>query len=120
MDIDFFRFIGYFYYVFYITIQFSVINIKIINSNNSIKPTKLVPLKQSEFVWNNDTNIDNDNKIQKTKIIDYLNSDGVYVDEIIRISRMSASEVALELLNLEMNGMIERQSGNKVALIKRK
>lgn len=94
--------------------------IKIINSNNSIKPTKLVPLKQSEFVWNNDTNIDNDNKIQKTKIIDYLNSDGVYVDEIIRISRMSASEVALELLNLEMNGMIERQSGNKVALIKRK
>ena len=57
---------------------------------------------------------------QKTKIIDYLNSDGVYVDEIIRASGMSASEVALELLDLEMSGKIERQSGNKVALIKRK
>ncbi len=56
----------------------------------------------------------------KTKIIDYLNADGVYVDEIIRASGMSAAEVALALLDLEMSGQIERQSGNKVALIKRK
>ncbi len=56
----------------------------------------------------------------ETKIIDYLSADGVYVDEVIRASGMSASEVALELLELEMNGQIERQSGNKVALVKQK
>lgn len=56
----------------------------------------------------------------KTKIIDYLNADGVYVDEIIRASGMSPAEVAMALLDLEMSGQIERQSGNKVALIKRK
>ncbi len=55
----------------------------------------------------------------KTKIIDYLNFDGVYVDEIIRASGLSSAEVALELLELEMDGKIERQSGNKVTLIKR-
>lgn len=94
--------------------------IKFINSNKAVKPIKFAPLKQAELVLHNNPNIENDNKTQKTKIIDYLNSDGVYVDEIIRISGMNASEVALELLNLEMNGMIERQSGNKVALIKHK
>jgi len=49
-----------------------------------------------------------------------LNFDGVYVDEIIRVSGLSEAEVALELLELEMIGKIERQSGNKVALIKHK
>ena len=94
--------------------------IKFINSNKAVKPIKFAPFKQAELVLHNNPNIENDNKTQKTKIIDYLNSDGVYVDEIIRISGMNASEVALELLNLEMNGMIERQSGNRVALIKHK
>ena len=56
----------------------------------------------------------------QTKIIDYLNADGVYVDEIIRASGLDAAQVALELLELEMDGRIERQSGNKVALIKQK
>lgn len=56
----------------------------------------------------------------QTKIIDYLNADGVYVDEIIRASGLDAAQVAMELLELEMNGTIERQSGNRVALIKRK
>lgn len=53
-----------------------------------------------------------------TKIIDYLSRDGVYVDEIIRASGWEPSKVALELLELELNGRIERQTGNKVALIK--
>lgn len=56
----------------------------------------------------------------QTKIIDYLNADGVYVDEIIRTSGLDAAQVALDLLELEMDGRIERQSGNKVALIKQK
>ena len=59
-------------------------------------------------------------KRQKIKIIDYLNFDGVYVDEIIRASGMDASEVALELLELEMSGRIKRLPGNKAALTKLK
>lgn len=55
---------------------------------------------------------------EKSSVIDCLNSEGVYVDEIIRSSGLDASEVSLELLKLEMEGRIERQPGNKVALIK--
>lgn len=55
---------------------------------------------------------------EKTDITDYLSHSGVYVDEIIRQSGLSASEVSLRLLELELSGKIERQTGNKVALIK--
>ena len=54
----------------------------------------------------------------KTKIIDYLNRDGVYVDEIIRASGLDQAVINLELLQLEMSGRITRLPGNKVALIK--
>ena len=54
----------------------------------------------------------------KTKIIDYLNRDGVYVDEIIRASGLDQATISLELLQLEMSGRITRLPGNKVALIK--
>ncbi len=55
---------------------------------------------------------------EKSDIINYLNHSGVFVDEIIRQSGLSASEVSLLLLELELSGKIERQTGNKVALIK--
>lgn len=51
-------------------------------------------------------------------LVDYINREGIYVDELIRLSGLSASEVSLKLLELEMDGRIERQPGNKVALIK--
>lgn len=54
----------------------------------------------------------------KTPLLDYINREGVYVDELIRTSGLNASEVSLELLELELSGRIERQTGNKVALIK--
>ncbi len=57
-------------------------------------------------------------KTEKTKIIDYLNHSGVYVDEIIRASGLDAATVSLELLELELSGKIVRQPGNKVALVK--
>ncbi|MFR1032401.1 MAG: hypothetical protein ACLSE6_07775 [Alphaproteobacteria bacterium] len=43
---------------------------------------------------------------------------GVYVDELIRVSGLDSAAVSLRLLELEMEGRIERQVGNKVALIK--
>ena len=76
--------------------------------------------KQQELRLTNTTPNLPPQNMDKTKIIDYLNFDGVYVDEIIRASGMSEAEIALELLELEMDGKIERQSGNKVALIKGK
>ena len=56
---------------------------------------------------------------KKPEVVDFLTAEGVYVDEIIRASGLDSAEVSLELLELEMAGRIERQVGNKVALIKR-
>lgn len=92
--------------------------------NHEIKPTgseqkQLFSNNNEMFVpppLKNEISLNED--IPSTKIIDYLNHDGVYVDEIIRASGMDAATVSLELLELEMSGRIERQAGNKVALIK--
>ncbi len=88
------------------------------NVNLSGKPRKLKI--QKEFNFAAAAQPASDSRAVQTKIIDYLNTDGVYVDEIIRASGQDAAQVALELLELEMDGRIERQSGNKVALIKQK
>jgi len=94
--------------------------IEAIHNNTTQKITTFSAPQKTELL--SETTIQNTEKednIQR-KIIDYLNFDGVYVDEIIRVSGLSEAEVALELLELEMIGKIERQSGNKVALIKHK
>ncbi len=52
------------------------------------------------------------------KIIDYLNYEGIYVDDIIRASGLDASTIAMKLLELELDGKLVRMSGNKVALMK--
>lgn len=57
-------------------------------------------------------------KSPKFSVIEYLSHEGVYVDEIIRASGQDQSTVSLALLELELKGKIERQPGNKVALIK--
>lgn len=92
--------------------------IEVLHSNQSPQIKNFAIPKQPELLL--EANITETPKDEncKRKIIDYLNFDGVYVDEIIRASKMSEAEVALELLELEMDGKIERQSGNKVALIK--
>ena len=84
-------------------------------AKNKIVITK--PKKQLEISFD-EHKITPKHQNQKIKIIDYLNFDGVYVDEIIRASGMDAAEVALRLLELEMDGKIQRLPGNKVALIK--
>lgn len=55
---------------------------------------------------------------RETDILSLLTPAGVYVDELIRISGLDSAAVSLRLLELEMEGRIERQVGNKVALIK--
>lgn len=73
---------------------------------NADIPAREAPAPQAEIIREN------------LPIIDYLSREGVYVDEIIRASGLDASEVSLALLELELGGRIERQAGNKVALIK--
>ena len=60
-----------------------------------------------------------DTSKSELKVIDCLTAEGVYVDEIIRATGLDSATVSLELLELEMDGRIERQVGNKVALIKK-
>lgn len=55
---------------------------------------------------------------RETNILSLLTPAGVYVDELIRVSGLDSAAVSLRLLELEMEGRIERQVGNKVALIK--
>ena len=94
--------------------------IKCLDIPSEYKNIVLKRPKQQELKLENNNVVKQTQNLNKTKIIDYLNFDGVYVDEIIRTSGMSEAEIALELLELEMSGKIERQSGNKVALIKGK
>lgn len=55
---------------------------------------------------------------RETDILSLLTPAGVYVDGLIRVSGLDSAAVSLRLLELEMEGRIERQVGNKVALIK--
>ena len=55
---------------------------------------------------------------ETSSIIDCLSREGTLVDEIIRKTGQDAATVSLALLELELSGRIERQPGNKVALIK--
>ena len=94
--------------------------VKHIHSISACSQPRRKAQKQKEFDFAAIESPNNAPAKGQTKIIDYLNADGVYVDEIIRASGLDAAQVALELLELEMDGRIERQSGNKVALIKQK
>ena len=80
--------------------------------------SKTHPRQKALVFATNDANLTVQTTSLDIKIIDYLNHDGVYVDEIIRLSGLTPAEVALQLPELEMDGRIERQSGHKVALIK--
>lgn len=64
-------------------------------------------------------NLETDNgPADNASVIDCLSREGTHVDEIIRRTGLDASAVSLALLELELGGRIERQPGNKVALIK--
>ena len=81
-----------------------------------IKNSKLCADQKAE---SSKENIEREGK--DMQIVDgLLTPQGVYVDDIIRASGLSLAEVSMRLLELEMEGAIERQPGNKVALIKKK
>ena len=54
-----------------------------------------------------------------TDIRNYLSKEGVYMDELIRISHLPANELSAILIDMELSGEIMRLPGNKIALIKK-
>jgi len=69
---------------------------------------------------NNDVNYseqENEQNIKDDSLISFLTVDGVSVDELIRLTGKDTSTIAMEILELELSGIVERRSGNKVALI---
>ena len=60
---------------------------------------------------------ENELKIARTPIIECLGYAPVTVDEILRQCQLSPALVSLVLLELELAGRLERQSGNRVSLL---
>ncbi len=58
--------------------------------------------------------------ITNSNILDYIDTTGIYVDELIRQTGLDVTNIELELMELELSGIIERQPGNKIVLIGRK
>jgi len=69
---------------------------------------------------NNDDIPKNMGSRAKDPLLDFITPEGVYVDELIRLSGIDGAEVSLQLLELEMSGKVVRQVGNKVALAKKR
>ncbi len=53
----------------------------------------------------------------RKQVLEYLSATPTVVDSIIRECQLSASTVSLVLLELELAGRLERQTGNRVALL---
>lgn len=76
------------------------------------------PAQRELFTPPLDNTAKSDNIPPQTSVMDFLTTDGVYVDEIIAASSLDSATVATELLELELEGKISRLPGGKVALIK--
>ena len=63
-------------------------------------------------------NVDISTEQTTQSLLDCLNYDGVYVDELIRQTGLDSAELAAQLLDLELDNLIERLPGNKIALLK--
>ena len=88
-----------------------------LKGNKNIPIRQITTAQQKSLVFeNNDVNF-SEREVEKGSLIDFLTIDGVYVDELIRLTGKSAAIIAMEILELEMNGIVERRAGNKIALI---
>ena len=87
-----------------------------LKGNKKIEQSNLKEYAQKNLVFeNNDDNYIEQKNIPET-LKDYLTVDGVHIDELIRLTGKSASEIAMDILELELSGVAERRAGNKIAL----
>lgn len=90
-----------------------------LKGNKIMTPAKKETPRQKVLVFeNNDANFSRQ-KSEPDNLTDMLTLDGVSIDELIRLSGKSAAEIAAEILELELNGIVERRAGNRIALCKR-
>ena len=90
-----------------------------LKGNKIMTQAKKETPRQKVLVFeNNDANFSRQ-KSEPDNLTDMLTLDGVSIDELIRLSGKSAAEIAAEILELELNGIVERRAGNRIALCKR-
>ena len=88
-----------------------------LKGNKIISNKQKEQLKQKVLVFeNNDVNY-SEQKKQPDGLIGFLTVDGTDIDELIRITGKTPSVLAMEILELELEGVVERRAGNKIALI---
>ena len=77
---------------------------------------KALPKQKILVFENKDVKLSNQQKSTGT-LADFLTVDGIEIDELIRLTGKDAASISLEILDLEMSGLVERRAGNKIALI---
>lgn len=85
-------------------------------------PQKQTPPEQELFdnlLDKDKNNVDIPQEQEGENLLDYLSRDGTYIDDIIRQSGLDSGTLSAKLLDLELEGKIERLPGNKVALLKK-
>lgn len=88
-----------------------------LKGNKIQKKVQKITAEQKSLVFeNNDVNL-SEQKNDVSSLTEFLTADGVEIDELIRLSGKDAATVAMEILELEMAGIVERRAGNKAALI---
>ena len=88
-----------------------------LKGNKIISTEQKEILKQKVLVFeNNDVNYSEQKKEPKG-LVKFLTFDGTDIDELIRTTGKTPAEIAMEILELELEGVIERRAGNKIALI---
>ena len=87
-----------------------------LKGNKKVEQPKLEQYVQKNLVFeNNDDNYIEQKNAPET-LQDYLTVDGVHIDELIRLTGKTASEIAMDIIDLELRGVAERRAGNKIAL----
>lgn len=100
-----------------------IINTISITNKKQIKPLK-THRQENLFVNSLDKyeknvnirEIEDSEKSKSNSIIEHITVDGIDKDELIRLLDLDPATVAMELLDLELSGKIEKRVGNKVAL----
>ena len=87
-----------------------------LKGNKIVEQSNLEQYVQKNLVFeNNDDNYIEHKKTPET-LRDYLTVDGIHIDELIRLTGKTASEIAMDIIELELSGVAERRAGNKIAL----
>lgn len=99
-----------------------ILNVLSITQQQQIKNYQmtLLPLDKEENnvnIFENKTDISAPVKTE-TDLLQFITYEGVDIDELLRISHLKQAEFFSRLLELELDGKIERQVGNRVARIK--